>query len=1088
MSVLEHAREQFTSEAQELGATLFARSAVTIDHVDSRGVDATVRHRGNRFVAIRRKENTLRYSCSCRRTDGPCEHVWAMVMLAERRNLIGDWPADSFRLLLPDEESVFDEEPESAEQAAARAAGNSWKRVIAGVHNQLRTTSDDPAAWPPTRQIAYVIDIATTADAQGISLEVRYRDRKPGGEIGRAKGRKFAVEELSALPDPIDRQIITSLVGAKSPPEAAPTLADTSPDSVPFRYRLQEPWDEVLIPQMCATGRCFVRAAPDADLLPVKWESEPWELWLEAALDKAGTNFILAGSLRRGEMRISIREPLLLVSGGMVFLPDRIAPLKDFGAFAWVYPLRQKEAMSIPIASSSELLRMLLDSPRLPRLDLPEELKFEEVRVVPTPRLRLRAPERDLFGKKIIHGDVSFDYDGKIVAGESGSGLFDAQNRRRIVRDRGIEAGARYRLAELGFRESYESNGAGRIVEIAHKQLPRVVRELTAIGWHVEAEGKLYRQAGKMSMEISSGIDWFELHGSVQFGEMTVPLPKLLAALRRGETVVRLDDGSFGMVPEEWLKRYGLVASLGEEREDHVRFAKTQVGLLDAMLAAEPETRIDLAFAQARDALWNFQGIRSAEAPEGFIGELRAYQKEGLGWMAFLREFGFGGCLADDMGLGKTVQVLAMLEARRQLRESAAAEGKTAPGPSLVVVPRSLVFNWKQEAERFVPKLRVLDHTGVDRTRELPDPATYDLLITTYGTLRRDIPFLRAVHFDYCMLDEAQAVKNAASESAKAARLLKGTHRLVLSGTPIQNHLGELWSLFEFLNPGMLGATTAFSTVTAGSRTADDASRQVLARALRPFILRRTKGQVARDLPEKIEQTIFCELDTEQRQHYDELKAHYRQNLLTRIDAEGLGRSKIQILEALLRLRQVACHPGLVDPARKAGTSAKLETLLLQLSDILEEGHKALVFSQFTSLLAIVRDRLDRMKVPYEYLDGKTRDRQQRVERFQNDEKCRLFLVSLKAGGVGLNLTAAEYVFLLDPWWNPAVEAQAIDRTHRIGQTRGVFAYRLIARDTVEEKILQLQQTKRDLAESIIMADESLIRTLTRDDLAMLLS
>jgi len=262
----------------------------------------------------------------------------------------------------------------------------------------------------------------------------------------------------------------------------------------------------------------------------------------------------------------------------------------------------------------------------------------------------------------------------------------------------------------------------------------------------------------------------------------------------------------------------------------------------------------------------------------------------------------------------------------------------------------------------------------------------------------------------------------------------------------------------------------------------------MLARALRPFVLRRTKAQVARDLPARLEQTLFCDLEPAHRVEYDALLAHYRQALLPRVAREGIGRSAIQILEALLRLRQAACHPGLIDPARVPEPSAKLEVLLSRVAEVADEGHKALVFSQFTSFLAIVRDRLDRERVPYEYLDGRTRDRAARVARFQDDPECRLFLVSLKAGGLGLNLTAAEYVFLLDPWWNPAVEAQAIDRTHRIGQTRPVFAYRLIARDTVEDKVLALQETKRELAEAIITADNGLVSTLTREDLERLLA
>jgi len=344
------------------------------------------------------------------------------------------------------------------------------------------------------------------------------------------------------------------------------------------------------------------------------------------------------------------------------------------------------------------------------------------------------------------------------------------------------------------------------------------------------------------------------------------------------------------------------------------------------------------------------------------------------------------------------------------------------------------------------------------------------------------------VEFDYVVLDEAQAVKNAATASAKAVRLLRGKHKLALSGTPVENHLGELWSLFEFLNPGMLGAASVLKMAGGLARNPSPEARALLAHALRPFILRRTKQQVARELPEKTEQTIFCELEGAQKKHYEELRDHYRMTLLDRVRHEGLGRSKMHVLEALLRLRQAACHPGLLDTTRVDEPSAKLEVLLAQLAEVLEEGHKALVFSQFTSLLAIVRRRLDRDGVRYEYLDGATTNRQAHVEAFQNDAGCGLFLISLKAGGLGLNLTAAEYVFLLDPWWNPAVEAQAVDRAHRIGQTRPVFAYRLIARDTVEEKVLQLQKTKRDLADAILSEDNSLIRDLRSEDLELLLS
>jgi SNF2 family DNA or RNA helicase len=399
-----------------------------------------------------------------------------------------------------------------------------------------------------------------------------------------------------------------------------------------------------------------------------------------------------------------------------------------------------------------------------------------------------------------------------------------------------------------------------------------------------------------------------------------------------------------------------------------------------------------------------------------------------------------------------------------------------------------LVFNWIQEAARFTPRLRLLDYTGPGRHALRESFPEYDLIVTTYGTVRTDIAELAQFEFDYAFLDEAQAIKNADSQSAKAARLLRGRHKLAISGTPIENHLGELWSIFEFLNPGMLGSDTVFKRYTGTGAGLDEAERALLAKALRPFILRRTKQQVVQDLPEKTEQTLYCDMEAEQRRCYDELRAHYRDALLRKDTAE-LNRSKIEVLEALLRLRQAACHPGLISPELVAEPSAKLDMLLPSIAEVVEEGHKVLVFSQFTSFLAIVRERLDQEKVIYEYLDGRTRNRAAKVERFQTDPDCPVFLISLKAGGLGLNLTAAEYVYLLDPWWNPAVEAQAIDRSHRIGQTQHVFAYRLICRETVEEKILDLQQKKRDLADAILSADNrGVIQALTREDLEFLLS
>ena len=666
--------------------------------------------------------------------------------------------------------------------------------------------------------------------------------------------------------------------------------------------------------------------------------------------------------------------------------------------------------------------------------------------------------------------------------------FFDTDRQRIIHRDPEAEQEAFEQLLSLdAVRATLNDPGAWRVPA---KDLGAFVRTLIQEGWRVEAGGVPYKAAGPARLTVTSGVDWFDLTAVVPFGNASASLVELLAALRRGEKTITLGDGSVGMLPDEWLRRYAPLAAAGIENDDgSIRYQPSQAALLDAMLAAQAayaDVQVDDAFAQMRERLATFDRAEALDPPAIFTGTLRSYQREALGWIQFLRHFRFGGCLADDMGLGKTVTVLAELARVSDARANAPEESR-GPRPSLVVVPRSVIHNWMNEAATFTPTLRVLDYSASDRRLVEGHIGDYDLVLVTYGTVRRDIERLKDVEFEYVILDEAQMIKNAATVASKAVRLLKSRHRLALSGTPIENHLGELWSLFEFLNPGLLGRSSMFQRATSASQPDAD-TVALIARGLKPFLLRRTKAQVATELPARTEQTLTCVLTPRERGFYDALRRHYRDSLLSRVSKVGLGQSGLQILEALLRLRQAACHPGLVSPARQSDPSSKLDLLLENLREVVDEGHKALVFSQFTSLLALVRPMLDQAKIAYEYLDGKTRDRATPVTRFQEDSSCQVFLVSLKAGGVGLNLTAADYVFLLDPWWNPAVEAQAIDRTHRIGQTKEVFAYRLIAEDTVEEKVLALQQTKRALAEAVLSANPVGLRGLSTDDLDLLLS
>ncbi|HEV7844510.1 MAG TPA: DEAD/DEAH box helicase, partial [Pyrinomonadaceae bacterium] len=505
------------------------------------------------------------------------------------------------------------------------------------------------------------------------------------------------------------------------------------------------------------------------------------------------------------------------------------------------------------------------------------------------------------------------------------------------------------------------------------------------------------------------------------------------------------------------------------------------LSLLDQLLADDERAKTDKEFKRRREHLRNFAGIKPQKLPKYFNGELRPYQKAGFDWLHFLREYKFGGCLADDMGTGKTIATLAFLQSLK--------ERGLAKKASLLVVPRSLVFNWEREAARFTPRLRLLNHATPARTEDISDFDDYDLVLTTYGLLRRDVEMLMHYDFNYLILDEAQAIKNPLAETAKAVRLLRGAHRLTLTGTPVENNTLELWSQFAFLNPGLLGNAEYFHEEfsTPIERKGDEQAAQFLRKMVYPFILRRTKDQIAKDLPPRTERQMVCDMEPAQRKLYNEKRDYYRALLLKLIEDEGINNARFRVLKGLLRLRQICNHPRLAVKTFRGG-SAKFELLLETLETLRAEGHKALVFSQFVGMLKLLQAELKKRRIPFSYLDGQTRDRQQRVDAFQMDETIPFFLISLKAGGVGLNLTAADYVIHIDPWWNPAVEMQATDRTHRIGQDKPVFIYKLIERDSVEEKILQLQERKRALVTQLIATESSFFKSLTANDVAALFS
>lgn len=584
-------------------------------------------------------------------------------------------------------------------------------------------------------------------------------------------------------------------------------------------------------------------------------------------------------------------------------------------------------------------------------------------------------------------------------------------------------------------------------------------------------------------IHISSGMDWFDAKVSVIFGEQHVTVSEIKRALANKQQFVQLNDGTLGILPETWLKKYSLLFRVGEGKSNSLRLSKYHLSVIDELHQEKDETEVLIELEEKYNRLRGFNRINEIDPPERLAHILRPYQVAGYHWLNYLSEVGWGGILADDMGLGKTVQALSFLQYYQDTNQALRA---------IVVCPTTLMFNWENEIKKFTPNLTYYIHHGADRARVKETFAPYNIIITTYGTLRSDIKLLTEIPFDYVVLDESQAIKNPQSKVTKAVGLLNAKNRLCLSGTPLQNNTFDIFAQMNFLNPGMLGTMEYFRNefATPIDKFGEQDRKEHLKKLLYPFILRRTKEQVAKDLPAKTETILFCEMQEEQREIYEAYRNDYRNKILGVINEQGIAKSQLTILQGLMKLRQICDSPAIMnEPERYPNHSIKLEEIARELTENIS-NHKALIFSQFLGMLALIKEKLKELEVPFEYFDGSTSapDREKAITRFQNDDTCRVFLISLKAGGVGLNLTAADYVYIVDPWWNPAVEQQAIDRTHRIGQTKNIFAYRMICKDTIEDKILQLQERKRSLAKDLIADDSTFVKSLSREDVEYLFS
>ncbi len=576
----------------------------------------------------------------------------------------------------------------------------------------------------------------------------------------------------------------------------------------------------------------------------------------------------------------------------------------------------------------------------------------------------------------------------------------------------------------------------------------------------------------RVKYSVSSGIDWFDVDVSMAFGNEQIEQKDWWNAIRNNERYVKLGNGKLGLIPEEWFNRLKRLTQVAQRSKNDIQISKFKFNIIDELFEEISDEEILQEIREKKKALLNYDTSKKHQLPQNITASLRDYQKQGFNWLSNLHDIQWGGILADDMGLGKTLQVISLLT-------KVHAKAKK---PSLIILPRSLMFNWEDELKKFSDKLKYLIHYGPERKVDEKLFSAYDLIITTYTIATNDIYKLKDMDFTYVVLDESQFIKNMNSQRFKACCLLNADNRICMTGTPIENNTFELFSQMHFLNPGMLGSQKSFKETFAIpiDKYGDKKAGETLSKMISPFMLRRTKEVVAKDLPEKTESIIYCEMAEDQKRVYNGLKQQIRNEL---ISGNAGPQAKFKILEGLLRLRQACNSASLIeDKIYPTGHSIKIETLVKNLREEIH-NHSALIFSQFVQFLDLIRDELDRLNIPYAYLDGSTRDRKGAVAEFNENEDVKIFLISLKAGNTGLNLVKADYVYIMDPWWNPAVESQAIDRTHRIGQDKAIFAYKMVCKDTIEEKIITLQNKKKKIVKDIIGSNENFLASLSKDEL-----
>lgn len=650
---------------------------------------------------------------------------------------------------------------------------------------------------------------------------------------------------------------------------------------------------------------------------------------------------------------------------------------------------------------------------------------------------------------------------------------------KRSFRDREWEKSCRIVLEDHGFfsddninftvfrQEGQQGEELPALIEAVN----RSHRELTGAGFEIRV-GSLDKKYHLGPVEIETAYtannDWFDLKVEVRIGEFTIPFVRFRRNIMEGIREYELPDGSVAILPEAWFSKYRDVFGFGREENETLKIHKQHFPVLNRALGESDH--------DAGGQLINLimpENLPAEELPGGLGAEMRPYQKEGFNWMLFLQANKLGGCLADDMGLGKTLQALSVLLHNREKQQGVSGEGEKQA--SLIIVPASLIHNWENEIRSYTPALKVYPYKGIGRRKSNSYFGYYDIILSSYHTVRQDIDIMSEYRFHYIILDESQVIKNPGSAVYKAVSRLKGDHRIVLTGTPVENSLTDLWTQMNFVNPGLLGSLIYFKNEFARpiEKGRDQKQEEKLKSIIKPFILRRTKEMVARELPPVWEQLVYCDMTDDQAQVYEREKSAIRNTILGAGGPAGDENQAIVVLQGLMKLRQIANHPVMTVDEYSEG-SGKFDIVLHDIRSVTSEGHKILIFSSFVKHLNLYAEALEREEIGYSMLTGTTTNREEVVHGFQTDPLRKVFLISLKAGGVGLNLTAADYVFILDPWWNPAAEMQALNRAHRIGQDKNVFVFRYITAETIEEKIITLQERKSKIAETFISSNNPL--------------